>query len=101
VDLAIFNGPGWTLSGGPWVKPSQSMRSLVLLDRRAPKDVEDAQEVATIAFPVPRGYQPWPKRAILAVDPKVETFEQPGHTGPLVIDIRTPDPFRCRGLLVR
>jgi len=26
VDLMMFNGPGWSQSGGPWIKPEQSMR---------------------------------------------------------------------------
>lgn len=28
VDIGFFNAPGWSQSGGPWVKPSQSMRYL-------------------------------------------------------------------------
>ena len=28
VDIGLFNGPGWSQSGGPWIKPSQSMRYL-------------------------------------------------------------------------
>ncbi|HEX5791186.1 MAG TPA: glycosyl hydrolase [Luteolibacter sp.] len=28
VDLGFFNSPGWSQSGGPWVKTSQSMRYL-------------------------------------------------------------------------
>jgi len=34
VDIGLFNGPGWSQSGGPWVKPSGSMRYL------------DAQEIS-------------------------------------------------------
>jgi len=26
VDIGFFNSPGWSQSGGPWVKPSQAMR---------------------------------------------------------------------------
>lgn len=26
ITLGLFNGPGWSQSGGPWVKPNQSMR---------------------------------------------------------------------------
>ena len=26
VDVGFFNSPGWSQSGGPWVKPSQAMR---------------------------------------------------------------------------
>jgi hypothetical protein len=28
IEIGIFNSPGWSLSGGPWVKPEQSMRYL-------------------------------------------------------------------------
>jgi len=28
VDIGFFNSPGWSQSGGPWIKPSQSMRFL-------------------------------------------------------------------------
>ena len=28
VDIGFFNSPGWSQSGGPWVKPAQSMRFL-------------------------------------------------------------------------
>ena len=26
IEVGLFNCPGWSQSGGPWVKPSQSMR---------------------------------------------------------------------------
>jgi hypothetical protein len=29
IDIGFFNCPGWSQSGGPWVKPSESMRYLV------------------------------------------------------------------------
>src|ERR1700712_2558859 len=28
IQIGIFNGPGWSQSGGPWIKPNQSMRYL-------------------------------------------------------------------------
>ena len=28
VEIGFFNSPGWSQSGGPWMKPSQSMRYL-------------------------------------------------------------------------
>ncbi len=28
VEIGFFNSPGWSQSGGPWIKPSQSMRFL-------------------------------------------------------------------------
>jgi len=29
VDIGMFNCPGWSMSGGPWIKPDESMRYLV------------------------------------------------------------------------
>ena len=28
IEIGIFNCPGWSQSGGPWIKPEQSMRYL-------------------------------------------------------------------------
>lgn len=28
IEIGIFNSPGWSQSGGPWIKPEQSMRYL-------------------------------------------------------------------------
>ncbi len=27
IEIGIFNGPGWSQSGGPWVKPEEAMRN--------------------------------------------------------------------------
>jgi hypothetical protein len=32
IELTTLTGPGWTGSGGPWVKPEQSMRNLMASD---------------------------------------------------------------------
>lgn len=29
VDIGFFNGPGWSQSGGPWIKKNQAMRHIV------------------------------------------------------------------------
>ena len=29
VELTMFNGPGWSQTGGPWIKPEQSMRRVI------------------------------------------------------------------------
>jgi hypothetical protein len=82
IELGMFNCPGWSQSGGPWIKPSQSMRYLASVQRQvtgprkfseklslAPEDItgihdlpwgnenyqgkpEDFQDVKTLAFPV-------------------------------------------------
>jgi hypothetical protein len=64
VDIGIFNSPGWSQSGGPWVKPGEAMRymvsSEVLLTGgqrvtvKLPKAKDTMQDVAVIAFPLPQ-----------------------------------------------
>jgi len=34
VDIGMFNSPGWSQSGGPWVQATQAMRYVVLLETR-------------------------------------------------------------------
>lgn len=33
IEIGIFNCPGWSQSGGPWVRPEQSMRYLDCIDK--------------------------------------------------------------------
>jgi hypothetical protein len=64
VDIGLFNCPGWSMSGGPWIKPEQSMRYLTSSELRVkgPMDInqklaqpnEPFQDVAVLAFPAPR-----------------------------------------------
>ena len=65
VDIGVFNSPGWSQSGGPWVKPSQAMRYVVLPETRlrGPQRFEgklatpagEFQDIAVLAFPAPAG----------------------------------------------
>jgi len=67
VDIGLFNCPGWSQSGGPWVKPEDAMRHLVTretrvsgpsgLDKVALPDAADFQTVAVLAWPVPQADQ--------------------------------------------
>ena len=34
VDIGIFNCPGWSQSGGPWVKPEMAMRHMVYFETK-------------------------------------------------------------------
>lgn len=44
IDIGIFNSPGWSQSGGPWVRPEQAMRYLAYTKTK----VEGGKEVNTI-----------------------------------------------------
>ncbi len=66
IEIGIFNSPGWSQSGGPWVKPSQSMRYLASSETRVtgPKQVslklnqpaDDFQDVKVLAFKLSDDY---------------------------------------------
>lgn len=62
IEIGIFNCPGWSQSGGPWIKPEESMRHIVTAQTEVSgpgeqtitlPDVEGAcQDVAVIAYPM-------------------------------------------------
>ncbi|MDR3252550.1 MAG: glycoside hydrolase family 2 [Tannerella sp.] len=47
IEIGMFNSPGWSQSGGPWVKPEQSMRYLA----NAKLEVKGPQKSASIRLP--------------------------------------------------
>ena len=66
IEIGIFNSPGWSQSGGPWVKPEEAMRYLsstpILVKGngeeqqiRLPDMGENAQLVYVLAYPTPEG----------------------------------------------
>lgn len=66
IDIGIFNGPGWSQSGGPWVKPEQAMRYLTSstvtikgplnFNQKLVSPAKQFQDVRAIAFPAPTGF---------------------------------------------
>ncbi|MDR1583370.1 MAG: glycoside hydrolase family 2 [Prevotellaceae bacterium] len=67
IEIGIFNSPGWSQSGGPWIKPEQSMRYLAASELRVKGPVKleqklsisgtsDFQDLKVIAFPVSGDY---------------------------------------------
>lgn len=83
VDIGLFNSPGWSQSGGPWVKPSQAMRYVTLPELRLhgpqhfagklPVPAGEFQDVAVLAFPAPAGEGEVAK--ITARTPTLVSFE--------------------------
>ena len=61
VDIGIFNCPGWSMSGGPWISADKAMRYLNYsetnltggkkLKVELPKPHEEFQDVYVLAFP--------------------------------------------------
>ncbi len=66
IEIGIFNSPGWSQSGGPWVKPEQAMRYLTSseIEVKGPKKLntllkqpaDQFQDVRVIAFRAPEDY---------------------------------------------
>ena len=66
IEIGIFNSPGWSQSGGPWVKPEQSMRYLAskeyfvqggsTMSMVLTPPTQPFQHIRTIAYPAPKGY---------------------------------------------
>jgi hypothetical protein len=67
IEIGIFNCPGWSQSGGPWIKPEQAMRYLTsseikvkggqTIEIALKKPKNDFQDVKVIAFKIPKNYE--------------------------------------------
>ena len=96
VDIGMFNSPGWSQSGGPWVKPEQAMRYVVLPETRlrGPQRFEGKlptpkgkfQDIAVLAFPAPAG--------------EGEAAQETART-PTSISFEMPAPFTVRSVVVQ
>jgi len=93
VDVGVFNSPGWSQSGGPWVKPSQAMRYVTLPELRLhgpqhfagklPLPPGEFQDLAVLAFPAPTA--------------EGEVAKISSRTSKLV-NFEMPSPFTARSL---
>jgi len=94
VDIGVFNCPGWSQSGGPWIRPEQSMRYLAQTEIRVngPRQFkgkltspgDNFQQVAVQAFPIPTG-----DRVATIVELK-----------DLAVRFEMPNPFTARSLTI-
>lgn len=122
IKVGMFNCPGWSQSGGPWVKPEQAMRYLVStelrvsgpckLRKRLGAPAEYFQQVAVQAFPVPAsdsdrlcGHTPHVRCAELS-DANL-LFDGDPNTAvrfkryPLTFEIELDEPYTARSLIIR
>ena len=92
VKLFMFNGPGWSQSGGPWIKPEQSMRRVAWSEFPAsggrfekmvrPAKMPASQDVAVLAIP--------------RLDaPSIEAAKKDGR-----LEFAHANPFTARALVV-
>lgn len=67
IEIGIFNSPGWSQSGGPWVSSNEAMRYLISSEtyvngpkkfsQKLSKPIDIFQDVKLIAYPAIKEYQ--------------------------------------------
>lgn len=121
IDIGMFNSPGWSQSGGPWVTPDQAMRFITssellveggkTIDHRL-LDVTDGNRLfKVIAYPVPVDYgkrlnstnasvRSTPSISSLqhVMDNNKSTFIQ--QKGDFTLDFKSHDLYTVRSLLI-
>lgn len=123
IKIGLFNGPGWSQSGGPWVKPEQTMRYLtssqvmvkgpILYNKQLVKPQINFQDVRVLAYPVPADYG----TDISVLKPKLSSEQGIDSLGNLMdnneatgihfkqdqqfsVDINTQKPYTVRSLTI-
>ena len=124
IEIGIFNSPGWSQSGGPWMKPDEAMRYLTAselrvkgplkLSRKLEKPIDIFQDIKVIAYPVPTDDQ-WVlncQNTKISATPTVANLstiadgnKKTGIKFPageeLVLNFESKEPFTARSLSVR
>jgi hypothetical protein len=124
VNIGMFNCPGWSQSGGPWVKSTEAMRYLVTTETvvdggtsvvfKLDKPPDPYQDVQVLAFPAPED----DGRTLTALHPRISTvplfsdaasmidnnvktscrFTGAGQRDAVTIDLQAAEPFTARSL---
>lgn len=114
IEVGIFNGPGWSQSGGPWVKPEESMRYLAASGAAVdgggrvvvtlPAPGADFADVRTIAWPL-LDVPVFPGQVTLLPGGRPESCLTDGDSGtnlpikgPVTVEFTALEPFTARSL---
>jgi len=125
VDIGFFNCPGWSQSGGPWVKPEMAMRYLVYsettlqgpgkISRKLLQPRDEFQDVCVLAFPaVVSEFKKLTKdNAAIRVTPEVQDAQHwidgdyssaalldQKKTKEYTIEIQTESPITARSIIL-
>jgi hypothetical protein len=128
MTLCMDNCPGWSSSGGPWVKPEHAMQFVVSSETKVtgpmqfsavlsqpPTKENFYRDIAVLAFKTPSGEEPvsiakWSPKitsttadidGALLIDGDPKTFvsmPSPSRAKPQVIRIEFPQPVQARAL---
>lgn len=124
IDIGMFNSPGWSQSGGPWIKAGQTMRYLnsshtvvkgpgrVIV--KLPQPADEFQDVKVVAFPnpTPAGTVLTTANASITAVPSMgdltaltdgdnSTDVRFATNGEYIIEINPQDWFTARSIVVR
>lgn len=117
IEVGLFNSPGWSQSGGPWIKPEQAMRYLThsevkvkgpqKLHQHLVQPMKDFQDVKVIAMPVDENYLTnLLDKATYTVSPSnMKTDLEAGkelvfNEKEVIIDITLPEKTTARSLIL-
>ena len=123
IQIGIFNGPGWSQSGGPWVKPEQSMRYLtssqvmikgpLAFDQKLDQPQKEFQDVKVLAYPVADDFDADISRlkpalsSVPAIDSLSNLMDQNEATAihlnkgqPFSVDIHTDVAYTVRSVVI-
>jgi hypothetical protein len=123
IQIGLFNGPGWSQAGGPWVKPEQAMRYLtssqlmvrgpILFNKPLQKPQINFQDVKVLAYPVPADFN----EDVNGLQPKLSSEQGIDSLSNLMdkneansihfkrdqqfaLDIQTSKPYTVRSLII-
>lgn len=121
IQIGIFNSPGWSQSGGPWVKPGQAMRYLtssqvmvkgpVTYSKKLNKPQVSFQDVKVLAYPVNDDYNTSISglkpglSSVPAIDSLDNLMDNNDATAihfnqPVTLDINTTSPYTVRSVTI-
>lgn len=124
IDIGMFNSPGWSQSGGPWIKAGQTMRYLNSsrtvvkgpgrVTVKLPQPADEFQDVKVVAFPnpTPAGTVLTTANASITAVPSMgdltaltdgdnSTDVRLATNGEYIIEINPQDWFTARSIVVR
>lgn len=124
IEIGIFNSPGWSQSGGPWIKPEQSMRYLAsselvvkgpqAITHRLPKPNDQFQDVKVIAIPnvMRDDLMLTHKNAVIESTPRLANLARLTDNDPqtginlpegnsVTINFKSEKPFTARNLTIQ
>ncbi len=124
IEIGIFNSPGWSQSGGPWIKADAAMRYLTASElhvkgplkfrQKLEKPINIFQDVKVIAYPEPKDNRlvlntkngkitstPSVDNLAKIADDDIKTGINFPIAGKFTVDLETKTPFTARSLTVR